>query len=73
MMEGEGDTTAQMTYNQVEILVTQVVLPAVTLGNLTLVERMPDGLVGHLGESGDAGDIIQFIHHTRINGESAAA
>ena len=62
-----------MTYDQIEILVFQIVLPAVALGDLTLVQRMPYRLVGHLGNTRDTGDIIQFVYHTGVNGEGAAS
>ena len=35
-------------------LIHEVVLTAVALGDLSLVQGVPDGLVGHLGMAGDA-------------------
>ena len=59
--------------DQILLLVLHTVLTAITLGYLTLVQGMPDGLMGQFGQSRDACHIVEFVYNARIDGEGAAA
>ena len=73
VVHGEGDAATHVADDQILLLVLHTVLTAITLGYLTLVQRMPDGLMGQFGQSRDACHIVEFVYNARIDGEGAAA
>ena len=73
MVHGEGDAAAHVTDDQILLLVFQTVLSAVALGDLPLVQGVPNRLVGHLGQTSDASHVVELVHNAWVNGEGATS
>jgi hypothetical protein len=72
VMHGEGYAATHVTDDEILLLVFHTMLATIALGYLTLVQGMPDGLMGEFRQAGDACHVVKFVHDAGINGECAA-
>ena len=73
VVHGEGYAAAHVADDQVLLLIHKVVLATVALSYLPLVQGVPDSLMGHLGQTGDACHVVEFIYDTWVNGKGATS
>ena len=73
VVHGKGDAATHVTDNKVLLLVFHAVFAAVSLGNLALVQGVPDGLMGQLRQAGNTCHVVELIYYAWVNGEGTAA
>ena len=69
MMDTDRYATAQVTNNQIQIFIPDMLCGRISAGNGALVQRMPDSDAGHQRRPCDTGYLIQLIHNARIGYE----